>query len=243
MCAYLTGASNDAVRAIASEEGIGLLLRPGVGYISHVADYACWAADNGQYTTKPDSAPSDEEWLDWLRSTAAGLDRNTCLFATAPDVLTVVDVDGKPIVVGNAAATLARSRPLFPEIRKLGLPAALVAQDGLEDLEIPWDEFDVLFIGGSTEWKLSDGASRLIVEAQRHGKGVHVGRVNSNRRFTYCANLGVDSVDGTYLAFGPKVNLPKLVSWVRNRPRNTAPSWRFGRVAPVASLLQPLAGL
>lgn len=234
MCTYLTGASNDAVRAIAHEEGIGLLLRPGVVYASHVRDYAFWAADNGQYTTRPGSAPSDAEWLDWLRSTVAKLDRNTCLFATAPDVLSVVEVDGKPIVVGNAAATLERSLPLFAEIRKLGLPAALVAQDGLEDLDIPWDAFDVLFIGGSTEWKLGPGAARLIAEAQRRGKGVHVGRVNSNRRYTYCANLGVDSVDGTYLAFGPQVNLPKLVNWVRNRPRSTAPSWRFGRVAPVA---------
>jgi hypothetical protein len=240
MSTYLTGASNQYVRAIAIDEGIGILLRPGNSYHLHVDDFACWAADNGQYTKKPNSAPTDAEWLSWLESATAELDRNTCLFATAPDVLTVIDIDGEAVVVGDAAATLERSRPLFAKIRALGLPAALVAQDGLEDLEVPWDEFDVLFIGGSTEWKVGPGAARLIAEAQIRGKGVHVGRVNSGKRYTYCADLGVDSVDGTYLAYGPEKNLPNLVKWVRSRPRPTAPSWRFGRIsvgtAPAAAM-------
>ena len=34
-------------------------------------------------------------------------------------------------------------------IRVIGLPAALVAQDGLEAMAIDWDAFDVLFSGGS----------------------------------------------------------------------------------------------
>ena len=90
-------------------------------------------------------------------------------------------IDGG-ISFGDAAATLTRSAPFLPAIRALGYPAALVAQDGLEDLDVPWDDFDVLFIGGSTEWKLGPHARALAAEAKARGKGVHMGRVNSQRR-------------------------------------------------------------
>jgi len=157
-----------------------------------------WCADNGCFGK---GYPGDEKWLAWLTKNAhAAAD---CLFATAPDV------------VGDAAATLERSTPFLPMIRALGYPAALVAQDGLEDLEVPWEEFDVLFIGGSTEWKLGPAARDLIREAKDRGKHVHMGRVNSERRYRYAHEIGCDSVDGTFLTFGPDVNLPRLLAWVR----------------------------
>jgi hypothetical protein len=37
---------------------------------------------------------------------------------------------------------------------RLGYPAAFVAQDRWDETATPWDEFDVLFVGGSTEFKL-----------------------------------------------------------------------------------------
>jgi len=157
-----------------------------------------WCADNGCFGK---GYPGDEKWLGWLEKNAK--DAATCLFATAPDV------------VGDAAATLERSAPFLPKIRALGYPAALVAQDGLEDLEVPWDEFDVLFIGGSTEWKLGAAARKLIRQAKARGKWVHMGRVNSERRYRYAHETGCDSVDGTYLTYGPLVNLPKLLAWSR----------------------------
>jgi len=157
-----------------------------------------WCADNGCFGK---GYPGDEKWLAWLEKNAhAAAD---CLFATAPDV------------VGDAAATLARSAPFLPLIRAMGYPAALVAQDGLEDLDIPWDEFDVLFIGGSTEWKLGPATRDLIKQAKDRGKWVHMGRVNSQRRYRYAHEIGCDSVDGTYLTFGPDINLPKLLTWSR----------------------------
>lgn len=109
--------------------------------------------------------------------------------------------------------TLARSAPHLPAIRTLGYPAALVAQDGLEHLDVPWDDFDALFIGGSTEWKLGKAAARLVAEAKRRGKHVHMGRVNSRRRWSYAEHIGCDSVDGTFLAFGPDANLRRLQVW------------------------------
>lgn len=92
-----------------------------------------WCADNGAFSDRFDEA----KWWKFLERNA--YDAGTCLFATAPDV------------VGNAAATLARSLPWLPKIRELGYPAALVAQNGIERLEVPWDSFDALFIGGCVE--------------------------------------------------------------------------------------------
>lgn len=157
-----------------------------------------WCADNGCFGK---GYPGDDVWLAWLTANAA--DAATCTFAVAPDV------------VADAEATLARSMPWLPQIRALGYPAALVAQDGLESLPVPWDAFDVLFIGGSTEWKLGKHARRLIREAKSRGKAVHMGRVNSARRYRYAEHIGCDSVDGTFLTFGPDVNLPRLLSWQR----------------------------
>ena len=158
-----------------------------------------WCADNGRFGK---GWPGAEAWWAWIaRQDPAG-----CLFATAPDV------------VGDAAATLVESLPWLPRIRSLGVPAALVAQDGLEALSVPWSEFDVLFIGGSTIWKLGHHARALAAEAKRHGKRVHMGRVNSARRYRYALDIGCDTADGTFLTFGPDRNLPKVLSWGRPTP-------------------------
>jgi len=157
-----------------------------------------WCADNGCFGS---GYPGDDKWLAWLAKNAH--EAATCLFATAPDV------------VGDAAATLARSGPWLPKIRALGYPAALVAQDGLESLVVPWDDFDVLFIGGTTEWKLGPWARELVRQAKDRGKWVHMGRVNSERRYRYANAIGCDSADGTFLVFGPDKNLPRLKGWLR----------------------------
>jgi hypothetical protein len=144
-----------------------------------------WAADNGRF-----SAPenyTDEGYLAWLATMPA----ESCLFATAPDV------------VGDAAATLAMSAPMLSRIRAAGYRVAFVGQDGQEDLPVPWDDFDALFIGGTTAWKLGPGAEALAREAKRRGKWVHMGRVNSLRRMRYAESIGCDSADGTVLKHDP----------------------------------------
>lgn len=99
-----------------------------------------------------------------------------------------------PDVVGDAKAT----RDLFDRWQdRVSLPKAFVAQDGAESLELPWDRFVCLFIGGTTDWKLSRHAGVLIKEARKRDKTVHMGRVNSQKRIRYAYQLGVDSVDGS----------------------------------------------
>lgn len=191
---YLANPSSPAIVTAMRAGRIGFIDTPAQG--NRRPSDVIWCADNGCFGT---GYPGDTAWLAWLAGNST--DAGSCLFATAPDV------------VGDAVATLARSAPHLPVIRALGYPAALVAQDGLEHLTVPWDTFDVLFIGGTTTWKLSPTAALLAAEAKAHGKWVHMGRVNSARRFRYAHHIGCDSVDGTYLTFGPDINLPRVLGW------------------------------
>jgi hypothetical protein len=43
---------------------------------------------------------------------------------------------------------------------------------------------------------------------------VHCGRINSWPRFQRAKEMGCDSADGTYIAFGPDLLVPKLLRWV-----------------------------
>lgn len=175
---------------------LGQIATPAAG--NRVEPGRDWCADNAVFAGK---YPGDEAYLAWLAARAHLAAR--CVFAVAPDV------------VGDAAATLARSAPMYAPIRALGYPVALVAQNGLEHLTVPWTDFDVLFIGGDTAWKLGAEARLLVAEAKRRGKHVHMGRVNSRRRIQYAAAIGCDTVDGTFVAFGPDQNLPDVLAWLR----------------------------
>ena len=151
-----------------------------------------WACDNEAFTRgfEPDRFFL---FLDKLKPW-----RDTCLFIVCPDV------------VGDAWQTLWLYSEWADRCRQFG-PVAFVAQDGQEGIEFPFI-FDWLFIGGTTEWKMSPAADSCIQRAKRMGKPVHVGRVNSIKRILHFAQMGVDSVDGTFPCFEPdaaKKRLPK----------------------------------
>ena len=192
---YLANPCGPAVIAAMQDGVIGYVDTPAQG--NKRPEGVVWCLDNGAFSDNF----NEEKW--WRTLVDNARDAGTCLFAVAPDV------------VGDAAATLERSLPWLPKIRALGYPVAYVAQDGQEQLPVPWSAIDVLFIGGTTAWKLGPHARRLIAHAKDRGKWVHAGRVNSERRFEYFRALGADSCDGTYLTFGPDVNLPKLLAWTR----------------------------
>jgi hypothetical protein len=186
---YLSGCINPALPT-----EVGVMLTPMIG--NRLPEGRVWAADTGCFGAPHKFTP--DGYLTFLSER----DHTRCLFATIPDV------------VGDAAATLQRMTDWPDRLRAIGYKPALVAQDGLEALPVPWDAFDVLFIGGTTAWKLSDHAVRLIHEAKRLGKWVHVGRVNSLRRLRWCQWAGADSADGTFAAFGPDVNIPRMQRWL-----------------------------
>jgi len=171
--------------AVSQSSYLGLMVSPGRGNSRPVATVRVWAADNGCFS----SARKFREatFLNWLGDLSMHAPR--CLFAVAPDV------------VGDAAGTWERSAPVLPRIREHGYKAAYVAQDGFRPEGVDWEAFDVLFIGGTTEWKLGMG-HQATAWSLEHGKPVHMGRVNSIKRLEWAAGLGCTSADGSMFVFG-----------------------------------------
>lgn len=198
---YLSGVSRPELRDALPAVDLGLLWTPASYRDKQHVDGAAWAADNGCFSDSFDV----DKWRAWLTWMSATEHAEQCLFAVAPDV------------VGDAAATAKRSRPFLAEIRALGYPVAYVLQDGQEDVPLPWDEIDAVFIGGSTEFKLGSVAAACVYEAKARGLWAHMGRVNSLKRLMRAAVMGCDSADGTYLRWGaPGENMARMVGWVRN---------------------------
>jgi len=193
---YLATPSSPLVRQVMNDGWLGCMTTPAQGQT--VPDGAMWAADNGRFGK---GWPGLDLWFAWLSVMVKRHGTARCLFALAPDV---------PF---DAEGTLAESLPWLPRIRQLGVPAAFAAQDGCEELGVPWGQFDVLFLAGTTEWKLGPSAERLARHATDLGKPVHMGRVNSWRRFALAEWFGCSTADGTYLKFGPDVNLPRLLRY------------------------------
>ena len=182
---------------VVADDRIGVMLSFNANHTTQnmLGSNQLFALDNGCFSNP--YKYSDKGFLNWLDK----INRKNCLFAVAPDV------------VGDAKETLKRSLPMLPKLRSAGYQAAFIAQDGATE-DLPWDEFDCLFIGGTTDWKLSQQAGDLIAHAKKKNKWVHVGRVNSYTRIKAISVLGADSCDGTFLAFGPDKNLPILIQWL-----------------------------
>ena len=106
------------------------------------------------------------------------------------------------VTVPDIVASARRTLELFDYWyeRLCGWKLALVAQDGQEDLPMPWDLIDAVFIGGTTQFKMSKAAIDIIRTAQAMDKWTHVGRVNHPARWQHFEDLKVDSVDGTGIA-------------------------------------------
>lgn len=126
-----------------------------------------------------------------------------------------------PDVVGDMGETWALYDAWAPLLRSLGLPVALVLQDGLELFKhrarLPWvfGEVAAVFVGGSTPFKEGAFARDICREARAAGKLVHVGRVNTRRRIRLLARWNcVDTIDGrNWSAWGGK-KIPQGVKWI-----------------------------
>lgn len=102
-----------------------------------------------------------------------------------------------PDVVADADATLSQFERWSPEVRETGQPVALVLQDGMDVPTVPWGEFDAVFVGGSSEWKMGEAAARLVRHARTLGLWAHMGRVNTFKRIQWAAAIGCQSFDGS----------------------------------------------
>jgi hypothetical protein len=216
---YLTGSTTRVLeRALAGEHGFGLMIQPGNAYHKRLGQYEVWGGDNGAFTKRGAFDPKRFRKMlarPELREHAA-----RCLFVAAPDVLRVMP---NGMVHGEAVATLKQFPEWAHEIRAAGLPVAFIAQNGLERIlgDVPWELVDALFIGGSTEWKLGQGARKCVEAAQARGIHTHMGRVNSYKRLATAQRWGVDSADGTFLSFAHAENLGRLRAWMHKAAQTT----------------------
>ncbi len=153
-----------------------------------------WAADNDAF-----GAWDRGRYLDMVD---ALIDVPRCLFLTVPDV------------VGDAVASRTRWDRWYPDLEPLGFPLAYVLQDG--EASPPWDDMAALFIGGTTLYKLSVEAAAFAREAKERGKWLHMGRVNTRRRFEYAASIGCDSIDGTNFVRWTDASLPWALKWLHS---------------------------
>lgn len=218
---YLSGVTSHRDEPALVAAGVGLMVQPGNSYARWADRYPCHAADNGCFGDRWE----EDRWLRWLERVP--VDR--CLFAVAPDVYP------------DAAATLERSARYFDLIRALGFPVALVAQDGAERLDLPWDDFDALFVGGEArprgEWKVSAAAEGLVRRARGAGKWVHMGRVNSLSRMERARSMGCNSADGTFLKYRRRLRAAEVTDHRDTRGAAELTAWRSWLVAN-----QPLPG-
>jgi len=186
---------------------VGVMNSPDIGY-QLLGDMPA-AYDNGMFRVwRSGSTWQPERWAEWLMRQPRGL------FAVVPDVPT------------DAKRTRLRFQLYAPFVARYQ-PVAYALQDGSELVTPPWDEFDVLFVGGTDAFRYTEPGWRMVLEAKARGKWVHIGRVNTLRALIACRAALVDSVDGTRLAFASDFIWPQLCRWLDqcNRQQAFAELW------------------
>ena len=144
-----------------------------------------WVLDNGCFTEFKENT--------WFKMVMDGVNDPDMLWFTMPDE------------VGNHAVTLNqfyRYKEKLSQIMSWEVfqnKAAFVIQDECSIEDIPWDDIAAVFLGGSTQFKLSAKAFTILKAAKAKGKLVHVGRVNTPPRILYFHNVA-DTIDGSGIA-------------------------------------------
>lgn len=139
-----------------------------------------YAIDNGCFKTF-----DRDRWLRMLDEAEATMwetDGSRPIFVTLPDIV----------------ADAQRTAELFEcfKLRTNEFPRALVLQDGIERVCIPWKDVAAVFVGGTDKFKYSAEAMSAAKTAKMLGKWVHVGRVNTAARVRNWIGLA-DSIDGS----------------------------------------------
>lgn len=113
-----------------------------------------------------------------------------------------------PDCVGNFEETIKLFDDWYKLLKNEQLPLAFVLQDNMPISEIPFDKVSSIFIGGSTDYKLSKEVANIVSMSKEKTKWVHMGRVNSKKRIRYAHKIGCDSVDGTGFSMFANTHIP-----------------------------------
>jgi len=192
---YYANPSTEAIRDEMSAGRLGCIITPIQHNTVFTDDGWDVIADNGCFSSKW----TFESWRKWLVRISRSV-----RFVVCPDVY---DPLGNPC----HDATLERWESMSGIIKRHGFTPAFVCQIGASIENIPEDA-EVLFLGGTTEWKLGPEAWNIAMN--RGNRWVHMGRVNSKLRLDTARAMGCDSVDGTHLTFGPDKYLPDVKKWI-----------------------------
>lgn len=186
-----------AAREIVDRRYLGMMITPFVrGNINFaLEDNAAWCIDNGCYSNY-----NERRLLNTLNRWKHVAEK--CTFAVLPDV------------VANHEETLALYHHWYPIYKDMGYKTAFVVQNGATIDTIP--ETDAIFLGGDTEFKLSDELATIVVDQKNKGHWVHMGRVNSIKRIKYAKSIGCDSTDGTGVSRFMKTLLPKFIEYYKD---------------------------
>lgn len=178
---------------------IGWLLSPDGWRMPH--RWMPYALDNGAFARWDEAA-----FLHLVRNCAAQI--ATRDLGHAPRWVVVPDV------VADREATLASWERWAPELRAYGWPLAFAVQDGMTQADVPPDA-DVIFVGGTTEWKWATAWDWC-----NNNPRVHVGRVNSYRLLWNCHDAGAESCDGTGWFRGDQEQLAGLERYLEESQTN-----------------------
>lgn len=207
MIYFATGSDPLLIEALQARSDLGIITTLGANAPGSYPRETLFIADNGCFA----GSWTEQAWVRYIRRQAAERGRQT-LWAVCPDV------------VGDHEATYRRWLRYSGWIRGRGLRPAFVLQNGCTDIEQVPKDARVLFIGGDDDYKLGPEAEKISLAFSEAGGWVHMGRVNSLKRTVYAASIGCASVDGTYVSFGPKINLPKVAAWL-NRVHDPPLLW------------------
>ena len=136
-----------------------------------------------------------------------------------------------PDIVGDAQRTME----LFEYFKSHtnGFPRALVLQNGIEHVTIPWGDLSAVFIGGDDAFKISPIALRAANCARMLGKWVHVGRVNTPQRVENWRDIA-DSIDGSGIS-----RYDHMLEDVLNAMRGSHPQLWIGELGITDKILDP----
>jgi hypothetical protein len=189
---------------------IGWLIGPTAMGKTKLRPWMQFALDNDAFASWTSGRAWDERaWLAMLAAVRA--------HGMAPRWVLVPDV------VADRAATLAKWHQYAPVAARYGWPLAIAVQDGMTPADIPRDA-NVIFVGGTTEWKW-----RSLPMWAKTGRRVHVGRVNEVDRLQICERWHVESVDGTGWMKGTE----------SGRQAKALAQWLEGSIPPQAELAIP----
>ena len=145
-----------------------------------------------------------------------------------------------PDEVGDAIKTFDMWHEWKPEIEARGLVPALALQDGMTAESVKTLNPQVVFIGGTTQWK-----RKTMWGWCRSFQRVHVGRINTLRWLWNVARCGAESCDGTGWFRGDQKQRAGLMRFLEMQKQGLGPlqlelefAREFGGSVPESSLCE-----